>query len=198
MDLDASTISSHLPLYLTDHEKSELANALDEFRRKGVGDYYSDDYDEQILQGDGWSGLKVVEVESLDRKLIKGVILNNTCDVSPENRRAVPHRIMFAPIVGLDNYSKLLRSRGVSEQGVDGTLEKIRAQSITNLFYLPVGPGVDKESVVVLDDVKSLKAEVFHGTEGKNKAFSLSMFGFYLFLFKLSIHFCRLHENIQR
>ena len=49
---------------------------------------------------------------------------------------------------------------------------------------------------MLLDDLHSMPIEL-HG-QAAEKLFTLSMAGFYLFVLKLSVHFCRLHENVDR
>lgn len=50
--------------------------------------------------------------------------------------------------------------------------------------------------VALLDDLHSMPMEVYK--EAAEKLFTCSMEGLYLFVFKLSVHFCRLHENVDR
>src|SRR5262249_26177507 len=73
----------------------------------------------------------------------------------------------------------------------------IRKQHVTNLFYVPAGSGLEVDHVVLLDDVHTMPAEVF-ATERGTKIFTLSQAGFYLFIIKLSLHFCRFHEALIR
>ena len=72
----------------------------------------------------------------------------------------------------------------------------IRAQGVTSIFYLPADDLLEEEHVALLDDLHSMPLEA-HG-QAAEKLFTLSMAGFYLFVFKLSVHFCRLHENVDR
>lgn len=65
-------------------------------------------------------------------------------------------------------------------------------------FYLPADGVLEEEYVVMLDDVHSMPSNIFIEQTEKQKLFTLSMAGFYLFVFKLSVHFCRLQENVKR
>ena len=71
---------------------------------------------------------------------------------------------------------------------------------MTTIFYLPsdAEAGLQDDHIVLLDNVHSMPSGVFQATPAKRKAFTLSNLGFYIFIFKLSIHFCRLRENVIR
>jgi hypothetical protein len=77
-------------------------------------------------------------------------------------------------------------------------LAAIREQSITSIFYLPKGAALDAEHIALLDDLHTVPLGYFSGKEERSKLFTLGMTGFYLFLFKLSVHFCRFHESVPR
>ena len=57
------------------------------------------------------------------------------------------------------------------------------------------GGHLEEDYVVLLDDLHSIPLASHPGDQ---KLFTLSMAGFYLFIFKLSVHFCRLHEHVDR
>ncbi|KLT73588.1 hypothetical protein PL75_01150 [Neisseria arctica] len=163
--------------------------------------YYTSYHYDDELQGDGWSGLDIVNIETLKTTSIKGIILSNSCDISPENKRDIPTNIIFAPIIKLDMYKDKLIQSGISKSRIDSKIDAIKKQRVTSLFYLPKLEEEFPESIVVLDDVRSLPINYFQNKkleQQTNKIFTLSQFGFYLFLIKISIHFCRSHEKILR
>ena len=49
-----------------------------------------------------------------------------------------------------------------------------------------------------LDNIQTLPSTIYTNYSNTNKLFILSMVGFYLFVFKLSIHFCRFREDMDR
>lgn len=49
-----------------------------------------------------------------------------------------------------------------------------------------------------LDDLHTVPLHAFERVAEKKKLFTLTLVGFYLFLFKLSVHFCRFHEEVAR
>lgn len=197
MDTTPDTIEAHIPYYLTQEQKVGLISALNDFRANPVS-YYIDKYHDELLQGDGWSNLEVIRFENGDRNSIKGIILSNTCDISPENDRPVPARITFAPIIKLSRYSTILESTDLTEQQINAKVQAIRNQNVTTIFYLPPEGALDEEYIALLDDVHNVPATAFNLTAKNEKVYTLSMFGFYLFLLKLSVHFCRFHEEVAR
>ena len=67
------------------------------------------------------------------------------------------------------------------------------------MFYLPPGLRLEEEWIALFDKVVNHNANALNFNELlKNRLFTLSDYGFYLFLFKLSIHFTRLREGVVR
>jgi hypothetical protein len=155
-------------------------------------------YDADILQGDGWTQLQLLHFETGEKIAINGIIISNTCDVASENPRDLPVNVIFAPLVVLDSYVKMLEAAGVPKQNVDDKLAAIRRQRVTSLFYIPSGSGLQEDHIVLLDDIHTMPAALFQQTTERQKIFTLSQTGFWLFVLKLSIHFCRFHENVVR
>jgi hypothetical protein len=196
MSINAETIQAYIPYYLTQEKKDGLIKALAEFPRPIQ--YYIDNYPNELLQGDGWEKLEVIRFEDGVRDQIKGIVLSNTCDISPENKRDTPSKITFAPIITLDSYARLLLKKGITQQQIDDRFQSIREQRITTMFYLPRGGALDEEHVALLDDLHTIPAHAFERVPERKKLFTLSLVGFYLFLLKLSVHFCRFHEEVAR
>jgi hypothetical protein len=197
MSIDPEAIEDHVPYYLTQTQKQGLTKALADFNEHPV-DYYTDRYREELLQGDGWTGLQVIQFDTGERASIKGIVLSNTCDVSADNARALPAKIVFAPIIRMSAYKAVLLKAGLKEDQVGSKFEAIRKQKITTLFYLPRGAGLEEEHIALLDDLHNIPLTAFHPPDDQAKLFTLSMVGFYLFVFKISVHFCRFHEEIER
>lgn len=196
MDASPDSIQTYIPYYLTQEQKEGLAKALATFPH--IIDYYLNGYESEMLQGDAWAGLEIIRFEDGARNRIKGIVLSNTCDIAPENRRDFPRKIIFAPIIRLSNYAKSLLKNGLTQDQIDSRFQAIRNQSVSAMFYLPQGAGLDGEYVALLDDLHTVPAKAFEGAEERKKLFTLNMVGFYLFLFKLSVHFCRFHEEVAR
>lgn len=190
-------VSLFLPKYLTPSQKQDLYSEMLKFPRTTQFYLHRPDLRDQLLQGDGWQGFIAINFHTGQRKAVSGVILSNSCDVSTDNSRSLPVNILFAPLVSLSQYEQLLLANGKTPAQVDSQFNEIRNQKVTSMFYLPRLTGVIEESIILLDDIHVHPLRDF--LEVSNEPlFQLNQFAFYLFLIKLSIHFCRFQEDIQR
>lgn len=194
--ISAQSIQNQLPYYLTQKEKEGLAHALANW--PNPIQYYISGYDADILQGDSWTHLPIRRFETGEKLLVNGVVLSNTCDIAPENPRAIPPKAVVCPLVRLDHYVHLLEKASLSSKAIGDKVKAIRAQRITNIFYLPDVPNLSGEHITVLDDVYSVPTRFIEIGKVNRKLFTLHLVGFYLFVLKLSAHFCRLHEQVKR
>lgn len=198
MSISAENLQNQIPYYLTDNQKMGLQKALADFMSNKNICYYLSKYENEMLQGDGWSGFQIIHFKDLKRKSTKGILLSNSCDISPKNFRDLPVKINFVPIINLNAYKQILINNGVSEASIDAKITNIKQQKTTSIFYLPQGSGLEADHIALLDDIHTIPMEHLRENESSEKIFTLSMVGFYLFLFKLSVHFCRFHEEIER
>lgn len=196
MQITSESIKDQIPYYLSQKAKEHLAKALDNFPRQI--DYYINLYPDEALQGDGWTSVDVIRFEDGARKLIKALLLSNSCDIAPENKRDLPTKLSFASMVKLDRYQELLTSGGLDPEQIKAKVQAIKEQRVTSLVYLPKGSALDDDYVALLDDIHTVPYQAFRARNEKKKLFTLSNVGFYLFVLKLSVHFCRLHEEIIR
>lgn len=196
MDIKVEDIKENIPYYLSQEAKEGLVKALKDFP-EGMN-YYTTTYPNELLQGDGWNSLDVINIKTTEKKSIKGIILSNSCDISSQNARDIPARIVFAPIFPLYQYQNILENNGIDQAKISSKISSIKKQQVTSLFYLPKGGYLESDYIASLDDLHSLPAQNFCEKINKKKQFTLSQAGFYIFLFKLSIHFCRFHENVLR
>jgi hypothetical protein len=196
MAISVESIETQIPYYLTQEQKENLTKALLDFPENI--NYYTQIYPDEILQGDGWSRFEIIKFENGERKEIKGIVLSNSCDISPDNPRYFPPKITFAPIIKLNNYAELLRANGVENSKIENRLKTIREQRITNLFFLPSNSVLHDDHIALLDDLYTMPFNTFISKPERSKQFTLSQVGFYLFLLKLSVHFCRFREEIIR
>lgn len=196
MQITSESIKDQIPYYLSQKAKEHLAKALDNFPRQI--DYYINLYPDETLQGDGWTSVDVIRFEDGARKLIKALLLSNSCDIAPENKRDLPTKLSFASMVKLDRYQELLTSGGLDPEQIKAKVQAIKEQRVTSLVYLPKGSALDDDYVALLDDIHTVPYQAFRARNEKKKLFTLSNVGFYLFVLKLSVHFCRLHEEIVR
>lgn len=87
---------------------------------------------------------------------------------------------------------------GLPADSISDKIKSIRNQEVTSIFYLPQGGGLSEEYIATLDDIHTIPIDYINEHKIEQNLFNLSMFGFYLFLFKISVHFCRFHENVTR
>jgi hypothetical protein len=187
-------IKDHLPPYLSSEQKGDLFRDLGNFPKIN---YYILKNEQELLQGDAWTGFTVLDFVSGEKKKVKGIILSNSCDIDIQNERDLSIKIVFVPLVKLDQYIKLLYLANLSQERVDSKIEAIKQQRVTSLMYFPKGGELTDDYIANLDDIHSLPLRYFISGE-ETKLFTLSQAGFYVFLLKLSIHFCRFQENVLR
>jgi len=128
------------------------------------------------------------------------IILSNTCDIALDNKRNFPSQIVYSPIFNLEKYRQLLigSSKKTVEQ-IDAHIASIKRQEPTQIFFLPKLDGKLDESIVFLDRVNNLPSKfIDRKTVPQKRIFTLSDYGAYLFLLKLSIHFTRIKDNVER
>lgn len=195
--MEVDDIKKFFPTYLTDTKKAELAEALEKFNASTSPLYTTHDTGD-LLQGDVWSGLEIIEFESASRRWIHGIVLSNSCDVDDENARHLPPSLIIAPLVKLSQLERLLLENGIAASVVESKVKAMEKQQITSVFYLPTAFCLHEPHVILLDQVHSIPLNKFKEKKDTKRHFSLNMLGFYLFIFKLSMHFCRLHENVDR
>lgn len=196
MQLTVESIRDQIPFYLTKEQQEGLVKALADFPA-GMN-YYTNKHETDLLQGDCWTSLHLFRFETGERKAVRGIILSNSCDVAPENQRDTPVRLLFAPIISLNAFVSLLEKNGLKAASIESKVKAIREQKITSIFFLPRGGALSTDYIAILDDVHAMPSESFFKTGDKAKLATLSLPGFYMFLLKLSVHFCRFHENVVR
>jgi len=196
MRITEDSFASHIPYYLTAERKEGLLQELRSF--PATMNYFISKYCSDVLQGDCWTNLPIFNYYTGEKKYIHGMILSNSCDISPENDRKSPPNISFTPIITLDALMNVYRNSGESEATILKVAESVRRQELTNIFYIPSNQDIGVECVALLDQIHTVPLKAFLDIPSRVKKFTLSDSGFYLFLFKLSVHFCRFHENVDR
>lgn len=202
MNLDADSLRQQIPYYLTAEDRHVLVEELKAITQGGTVDYflssYRDTFKSTMLQGDGWRGFQLFKFDTGERRSVQALVMSNTCDVHSNNQRDIPARVIFAPLVKLAAFDAVLRRNGVDPRRVEEKLASIRAQKTTNMFFLPAGGPLAQDHVVRLDDAHSMPVAAHAAAKDREKLFTLSNTGFYMLVLKLSVHFCRLQENVNR
>jgi hypothetical protein len=195
-------IKIYLPKYLSADSKNALLDALREFPDIDAEKFYTSKLADTSIyyQGDGVRGFIYMQLPETETKVVNALLLSNTCDMASENVRLFKNRVVYAPILKLELYEKVLNESGVSPEKIADHIASIKNQQITQIFYLPRYNDHVCESLVFFDQVLNISPDYFADSTDiqQRRIFSLSNFGHYLLLFKLSFHFCRFQDKIDR
>lgn len=192
----------YLPKYLSEQNYDLLIKSLKDFPNnidsRMYTNYIKDD--NIVYQGDIVANFPFAEVDNLEKgkKNCKCIILSNTCDIDLSNKRYFQSRILYAPIIDLDKYKSLLVNGAVEQRKIDDHISSIKNQKISQILFLP-GTSQFNDSIVFFDRILNISNKFLDRSKLKDiRLASLSDYGFYLLLFKISVHFSRLQENVQR
>lgn len=196
-------IKTYLPKYLSEEATEGLFSELREFPKNIDQRIYTDQLvdDDNTFQGDGLAKLFIASLP--DGRIGEGpvMVLSNTCDVTPEAKRWLSPTIVYCPIIKLAKYLDLITTERLKTElrDVQAHIDAIKGQRVSSMFYLPANGRLNEDCIALLDrpnncDMSYLAASA----ENRATLFSLSNYGFYLFLVKLSIHFTRVREGIDR
>lgn len=192
----------YLPKFLSAESDKELFEGLNEFPKNIDSRIYTKylNNTELIYQGDALKDMLIINLPDTTIKPVNSIILSNTCDIDLQNKRNFPSQIVYAPMIMLEKYRNTLikKSKKTKEQ-IEAHINSIKKQEITQIFYLPQLDGKLKESIVFFDRVCSCSNKLIdRKTLRENRIFTLSDYGAYLFLLKLSIHFTRIQDKVER
>jgi hypothetical protein len=198
-----------LPPEFTDQTKSRLRDGLSQFHKSNLNNdkYYTEFYlsncNSYFLQGDLIKELRFPVFNPDNRQYEKlyydALIISNTCDIDDANKRNVPKNAVLAKVITFDSFVETLNELDNVESAAE-ILTQIKNQQFSNIIYLPPTKNnidyiayLDDFSIIDIKELNVLKNDI-----DQNRIESLDYFGYYLFIFKLSYHFCRLPEETQR
>lgn len=194
-------IRVYLPKYLSTENYEQLISELHAFPTNIDKRMFTFGLERDIIyQGDGLRDMPIVNIEdlSLGVKYRPCMVISNTCDMDLANSRLLPTTILYTPIILLTNYIHILEQYGATADKIKNHISDVKAQKVSNIFYLP-STGDMEESIVFLDRLLHVSQKyVDRNTVDERRLFSLSDYGFYLFMFKMSIHLSRIRENVNR
>lgn len=185
-----------LPPYLAETDKRELLKQLGNY--PSSSSFFGAVEDPELLQGDAWRGLVAIDFGTGERESVVGLVISNSCDLGATNNPDPWQNVLFAPLVSLAEYENLLRDLGKDNGYIGQKLDQIRNQEVKGIFYLPANGTVVAESLVLLDDIRAQPLATLHADEKLERLFSLSSYGWYVLLFKLSVFFTRMTEGVKR
>lgn len=199
--MDTEDIKLYLPQYLSEDGMAALKKELKQFGSgHDSGAYFTTRLKDEpfLFQGDGVMApiCNLPDTRVQDAPVI---LLSNTCDMDISNARLNPCRIMYAPILNLEKYVEALQRSGVSEDRIKSHVADIKNQQISQILYLPTEPFFNHDSIVMFDRGMSIALTQENIDKMlKSRFFTLSNYGFYLFLLKISYHFTRIQEKVDR
>jgi hypothetical protein len=197
-----------LPPELTDQKKGRLREGLMQFsdpynlQDKFYTDFYLPISHNYFLQGDM---IREMRFSSFNQKTgqynklyYDALIVSNTCDIDESNKRTLRKKVVLAKLITVDVFIESLRELGV--ENAAEILTHVKNQQYSNIIYLPSSRNkqdylayLDDISIVEKEEINILKEDI-----SSNRIESLDYFGYYLFIFKLSYHMCRLPEETER
>lgn len=192
-------IKKYLPQYLSDRDAKQLFSALKDFPNNIDERFYTNySLDDNILyQGDCLKDIPAFNLPDTRTKLSQSMAISNTCDMDLSNKRLWNTRILFSQIILLEKLEKGLCQRFPKDR-VTNYINSLKKQQITNAFYLPKSKNLD-EAVAFFDYTNSFDINYIDRESLKERRLvSLSNYGFYILLLKLSIHFTRVQEKVER
>lgn len=192
----------YLPKFLSAESDKELFDSLKGFPNNIDTRIYTNYLSgtDIIYQGDGINDMLFINLPNTDVKPVPSMILSNTCDIDIENVRNFPSQVVYAPIFNLAKYQEALykNSKKTKEQ-IDSHIKAIKNQEITQIFYLPKVDDKLDDSIVFFDRVCNFPNKLISRENiDERRLFTLSDYGAYLFLLKLSIHFTRIQDKVER
>lgn len=201
--IELDDIRVFLPKYLSEESTISLFQELAQFPLNIDSRFYSgtSSYLNNILQGDGLEGMLLVNLPNPKIGEGKAIIISNSCDIDTANPRMFSSSICYCPIFNLKKYETMLKSKypDLSDDKIPQHIHEIRTQRVSQIFFLPAYGKLREDSFVFFDRICSCdNSSIDRTTLNSRKIFTLSNYGFYLFLFKLSIHFTRIRELIDR
>lgn len=141
-----------------------------------------------LYQGDILVDVPVCFVDE-DGDIIKATdrvaMISNTCDLQPGHKETV----IASLILTLADHEKFLRQN--DEKGVDEILRSIRENNVFSYFYLPKSDDFP-ESFIDFSTMVTINSDYMNSTYPDKRVLSLSPYGFYLLLIKLTFHLARM------
>jgi hypothetical protein len=202
MSITLEDIEKFLPQYLSSENKNALFEQFKGFPNN-LEKLYSKEknHEKTLLQADVMCNVPIIDLPDTKITRCKVLIISNSCDNDLDNDRKHPISISYVPIIKLKSLEDLLYKQKIDENKIKSFINDVKKQHITNLFYLPIGDFLEEELVACFDKTLNMSRNTFFelfSSDKVGKILSMSNYGFYMFLLKLSIHFTRIREKIDR
>lgn len=183
-------------IILPEH-RAELTRYLDMFP-DGVEDwlYHSEIVNpESLIQGDIILNIPVCFIDD-SGDVLSGqdivALISHSCDMQRERQDF----IIIAPVVTFNEYKSLTNYEN-NKQSIDSLIADIRANKVFRYFYLPPKNGLP-ESFIDFSRMVSISSAFINSIKTNHSEdciLSLSQYGYYLFLIKLTFHLARMERS---
>lgn len=174
--------------------------ALDELARitEGHG-FITGNHPEPRLQGDIVERVPYLVRNSNGYEVVlaRVMLLSNSCDMANASSRIVSPRVTVAPAMRISRWRAMLDSLGASTQAIDSMVREAARQATSAILYVRADGVLEEDLVVLLDQAQSLAVEDIN-TSSNTRLGVLTDRGHWAMLLKLSTHFCRLREGVDR
>lgn len=190
---------TYLPKYLAPDAQERLFKELGQFPENIDSRLFTSTLKDErvVFQGDGLASVWVSDLPDSAVRKTRVMVVSNSCDNSLENERLAGPRLIYCPIISFQKWEEALQSQ--RDVPCADHLADIRAQRVSTMFYLPNMSGLGEEAIALLDRITNCDLQKLDVDELiDSRLFTLSDYGFYMFLFKLSIHLTRIREGVAR
>jgi hypothetical protein len=207
MTFSLDSIERLFPPDISEQRKGRLRDGIKQFSVRSNSKVYTDFYltssPDYFLQGDLIFELRFPlwnpDKRDFEKVYFDSIILSNSCDIDDANQttRTLPKQVMTAKLFSLPDFKEGLVQYDIENSDV--IIQRLKNQEYSNLMYFP--PINNIEYVAYFDELSSVSNEELNALKNdinKNRIACLDWFGYYLFMFKISYHFCRLPEEIDR
>lgn len=134
--------------------------------------------EEEILQGDIFQKIDFMIYVNGEPKIVElpGMILSNTCDITRNNN------LLFVPFFPLKKIDP------------DKDRDAIKKNVLFNIFYI-FDLHCLSDSVINFDYIQYIPRDIFEKKIKSEKISSLTQYGFYMFIIKLSVYLMRVESE---
>jgi hypothetical protein len=199
--VEVDNISLYLPQYLSEATTKALIQNLKQFPDNIDKRFYSIlGTDREVLyQGDGIASIKVCDLKAERFLSVPCMLISNTCDMDLANKRDLKLNLVYAPIFNLEKLEQKLGDE-IGKKEAFIKIKSIKNQHYSSYFYLPkCTSNLSYDGFVSMDKMFNMSNdEDLYKELIDSRLFRLSQYGFYIFLFKLSYHFTRMKEAVDR
>src|SRR3989304_8008264 len=129
-------IRTYLPKYLTPDQKDNLFSVVKEnfpLSNNSKLIYYNFLDADYFYQGDAIIDIPFAEFNNGEYSTIylNGVVMSNTCDISPENERLDKSFVQLSSVFALKDYIETLVSNGIVQPRIDSFIKDLKSNRIS-------------------------------------------------------------------